>query len=199
MPQHDNGLPPPTRGIRRCPRLRIPQGRSTPAHAGNTCLSAPTRRLCLVYPRPRGEYVVRRAIVARCLGLPPPTRGIPSNLAIYHDSLGSTPAHAGNTGYKDELSRLVRVYPRPRGEYLIANPILLGIAGLPPPTRGIRDKACFNPEHQGSTPAHAGNTPSSSRQPRPTAVYPRPRGEYALWFMDEAGLRGLPPPTRGIR
>ena len=51
-----------------------------------------------------------------------------------------------------------RVYPRPRGEYAIRKALRLALAGLPPPTRGIRRRVCERGRASGSTPAHAGNT-----------------------------------------
>ena len=72
------------------------------------------------------------------------------------------------------------------------------VAGLPPPTRGIR---CAYPRgHRGarSTPAHAGNTGRRLDCPAVAWVYPRPRGEYHLISRRADYHEGLPPPTRGI-
>ena len=92
-----DGLPPPTRGIRRPLGVHRAYERSTPAHAGNTSTNSRPIAVTGVYPRPRGEY---RSIAARetdNLGLPPPTRGILVLSCMHWICIRSTPAHAGNT------------------------------------------------------------------------------------------------------
>ena len=91
---------------------------------------------------------------------------------------GSTPAHAGNTEVVFQPSRAPAVYPRPRGEYDEVALPSIHLLGLPPPTRGIRNRSGVGPDDDGSTPAHAGNTASAALCRVLIRVYPRPRGEY---------------------
>ena len=92
-----NGLPPPTRGIRRRRGDAGVDAGSTPAHAGNTCSSVAAFAPPAVYPRPRGEYDAGAVDAGIAMGLPPPTRGIRYSLWPNRPQAGSTPAHAGNT------------------------------------------------------------------------------------------------------
>ena len=91
-------------------------------------------------------------------GLPPPTRGIPPVIAYRAMVVRSTPAHAGNTTGREVAPQTVRVYPRPRGEYLMMPSGCPIRRGLPPPTRGIPAIPANGNLYSGSTPAHAGNT-----------------------------------------
>ena len=131
------GLPPPTRGIRVGNGRRAARVGSTPAHAGNTRAQALFGFALRVYPRPRGEYAGNRRKTQARRGLPPPTRGILTSAPPPAPHIGSTPAHAGNTGAPPRISRTSRVYPRPRGEYPRCAATPLFANGLPPPTRGI--------------------------------------------------------------
>ena len=193
------GLPPPTRGIPCEPACRVVGARSTPAHAGNTPDSGIVHTRPRVYPRPRGEY--RQACRCRlwAYGLPPPTRGILSLISHCLNLRGSTPAHAGNTRPPYELSLLLTVYPRPRGEYDNIADCDNPQHGLPPPTRGIHCHNSRDGGYRGSTPAHAGNTNNQSGFSRQSRVYPRPRGEYEYSSVRRHSPPGLPPPTRGIQ
>ena len=90
------------------------------------------------------------------------------------------------------------VYPRPRGEYVENLRPFKAVAGLPPPTRGIRAGRPIALRPYRSTPAHAGNTWRPISSAAAGSVYPRPRGEYRISSSSAARYRGLPPPTRGI-
>ena len=59
------GLPPPTRGIRDDYDLMLFRGGSTPAHAGNTDGLSASSTYTWVYPRPRGEYDLAKALPRR--------------------------------------------------------------------------------------------------------------------------------------
>ena len=132
--------------------------RSTPAHAGNTVPPAVRARSWAVYPRPRGEYENTDNIIRNLQGLPPPTRGIQHQVVVITDAGRSTPAHAGNTPSAGGENQRKAVYPRPRGEYVMANDDEDLAQGLPPPTRGIPMGTAVTDAFKGSTPAHAGNT-----------------------------------------
>ena len=151
-----------------------------------------------VYPRPRGEYDASKRNNRGAEGLPPPTRGIPTQMRRCLMITRSTPAHAGNTQTPRPSPPYRRVYPRPRGEYISAFRRAFAAVGLPPPTRGIRQPVCTLPGRRGSTPAHAGNTARNAGVAGVSAVYPRPRGEYMALRLSALAGNGLPPPTRGI-
>ena len=174
------------------------RARSTPAHAGNTAPKAAAPPPARVYPRPRGEYAIGLYPMRRIRGLPPPTRGIPLVRRIFALTIGSTPAHAGNTYRRASGSSGMPVYPRPRGEYDIEDDAITSEKGLPPPTRGIRVDALKNRIATRSTPAHAGNTAYPQSFGCARWVYPRPRGEYPCKQKRQNQSDGLPPPTRGI-
>ena len=81
----------------------------------------------------------------------------------------------------------MRVYPRPRGEYVCDMSEPAAGYGLPPPTRGIRRRRRRRGgERIRSTPAHAGNTLMELDAAVNSAVYPRPRGEYWIAAMSAA-------------
>ena len=151
-----------------------------------------------VYPRPRGEYMARRAYLDGGWGLPPPTRGILQCPMCPRAAPRSTPAHAGNTGAWAGRCSPIRVYPRPRGEYAIRADWLMNDRGLPPPTRGILLPQLVHAISARSTPAHAGNTMRQVGWSYNWEVYPRPRGEYERKRAINLCQIGLPPPTRGI-
>ena len=132
-------------------------------------------------------------------GLPPPTRGIHTACGYAGSRGRSTPAHAGNTTSPSRRPTSRRVYPRPRGEYLLHYGCNTFTMGLPPPTRGIPCGNCGLTGASGSTPAHAGNTQAHRAASARAMVYPRPRGEYLKRATKPLGGQGLPPPTRGIR
>ena len=152
----------------------------------------------MVYPRPRGEYASAQSTEGGSSGLPPPTRGIPAPYGAAKTGERSTPAHAGNTTPIVRARALPQVYPRPRGEYRPPPALAPAERGLPPPTRGIRPLSRQMIKQYGSTPAHAGNTKRGADNRRASLVYPRPRGEYGQRLSRGRGVRGLPPPTRGI-
>ena len=111
----------------------------------------------------------------------------------------STPAHAGNTSAAMRARLLLKVYPRPRGEYKTMARYIREQDGLPPPTRGIPTCTIAMTSRARSTPAHAGNTTAIVARAIHCWVYPRPRGEYAAAAVLVGGITGLPPPTRGIQ
>ena len=69
-----------------------------------------------------------------------------------------TPASAGNTSDDAGNVTELKVHPRLRGEYPIADCMIKAHLGSPPPPRGILiDRATIVNGH-GFTPASAGNT-----------------------------------------
>ena len=111
------GSPPLTRGI---PKGTAAQNRDygiTPAYAGNTPDSCPSRQRAWDHPRLRGEYSHPSGRVPAPPGSPPLTRGI--LLRTLHLVLiaGITPAYAGNTAISNSALCDTEDHPRLRGEY----------------------------------------------------------------------------------
>ena len=111
------GSPPLTRGI---PKGTAAQNRDygiTPAYAGNTPDSCPSRQRAWDHPRLRGEYSHPSGRVPAPPGSPPLTRGI--LLRTLHLVLiaGITPAYAGNTSRGSNPKAGHEDHPRLRGEY----------------------------------------------------------------------------------
>ena len=91
------------------------------------------------------------------------------------------------------------VYPRPRGEALVAQHVRESPPGLSPPTRGSRPMSGRSAGIPGSIPAHAGKPPSGITNILERRVYPRPRGEAMSARIAFVSPPGLSPPTRGSR
>ena len=91
------GSPPRMRGI---PAPAVPAAWPagiTPAHAGNTGLSAAGGGSIGDHPRACGEYVRIQDFMLPIVGSPPRMRGIRHCAAETDGHAGITPAHAGNT------------------------------------------------------------------------------------------------------
>lgn len=113
------GPSPSMRGTRRYPAVVV-EG-FTPAHAGNTRLSALEAVVSGAHPRTCGEHT-RRAVKNLCFsGSPPHMRGTPSARSRHLDNPWFTPAHAGNTIVGHSCMWGGRAHPRPCGEYTRRN------------------------------------------------------------------------------
>ena len=95
--QHILGSPPLARGTEGGAQMRPPQGRITPACAGNSRPFSPRNWGSRDHPRLRGEQAVKNVSVARMVGSPPLARGT-EELKAKAEELGRiTPACAGNS------------------------------------------------------------------------------------------------------
>ncbi len=193
------GLSPPTRGSLALWIEMAPSGGSIPAHAGKPPASMPRSPHRAVYPRPRGEADSARPGVFPPRGLSPPTRGSLGNFTTGRSKVGSIPAHAGKPIAGDADPRMLRVYPRPRGEAARRVRRKRSRWGLSPPTRGSRRLHRFVQVLAGSIPAHAGKPSCLFLRETEKRVYPRPRGEADRGSPGPPDHRGLSPPTRGSR
>ena len=192
------GLPPHTRGIpiHGCQEWRC--SRSTPAYAGNPAMRSEWLLSERVYPRIRGESYACPDNHRVSVGLPPHTRGILALRGVFALRVRSTPAYAGNPVRRYAGVERGEVYPRIRGESNSKCMSLTSARGLPPHTRGIRQRRRRYACGEGSTPAYAGN-PSAIRSSFGYAgVYPRIRGESLSYIARVTDSGGLPPHTRGI-
>ena len=192
------GSPPHTRGIRRRRANALSSSGFTPAYAGNTNHIHTHKRSCQVHPRIRGEYAIRHAEDKAREGSPPHTRGILRDDVVVAETLGFTPAYAGNTRTADSKSACGGVHPRIRGEYKIFSVEECTKGGSPPHTRGIQINVLECGEIRRFTPAYAGNTVPVDTQALTAWVHPRIRGEYSILPIYAVCISGSPPHTRGI-
>ena len=91
------GSPPRMRGILMNMAVVVQRVGITPAHAGNTVSAVWIHGKIRDHPRACGEYIGKRIAVNLQQGSPPRMRGIRTIRTVYHNRIGITPAHAGNT------------------------------------------------------------------------------------------------------
>ncbi len=152
-----------------------------------------------VYPRLRGGSDARYIFWAAHRGLSPPTRGIRCALHLLGGAQGSIPAYAGDPRMQPAVLARGSVYPRLRGGSTFPRLFGIRIAGLSPPTRGIR--LCWRQGSGagGSIPAYAGDPAHTCPCQREPKVYPRLRGGSSARRRPHSPYTGLSPPTRGIQ
>ncbi len=150
-------------------------------------------------------------------GLSPLARGTPATVIFYMFNLRFIPAGAGNTEKNSTLHNRCPVYPRWRGNTVIArlsmcagavyprwrgeHPMTLfysfPFTGLSPLARGTH----FNPHLflllRRFIPAGAGNTGSTRPRRAAAPVYPRWRGEHLPAIYLPVAAFGLSPLARG--
>ena len=106
-------------------------------------------------------------------------------------------ASCSNSRRARELVPRISVYPRTRGDHMIAATAPSPSFGLPPLTRGSPLAGRLVPRVDRSTPAHAGITRSRPRRGPSPRVYPRTHGDHTGNIEHWVFFHGLPPPTRG--
>ncbi len=191
------GLPPLARGAPRGGRNPSVFRGPTPACAGSTSSPSPSRWRSWAYPRLRGEHPASAAAQVSCTGLPPLARGAPRlKLASSHAGR-PTPACAGSTVVARSYTRLVKAYPRLRGEHVERAGGRNPSAGLPPLARGAPDASERRLVPARPTPACAGSTPARWTRSIFRWAYPRLRGEHGGVLRGRVLMRGLPPLARG--
>ena len=110
------------------------------------------------HPRIRGEHWETFLNNSYIEGSPPHTRGTLSIQEEVAQTIGITPAYAGNTMAQIQPNGQVKDHPRIRGEHARAVPLEYHTAGSPPHTRGTRAFMHIHGILDGITPAYAGNT-----------------------------------------
>ncbi len=133
-----SGLSPLTRGTRDERDLLTQPCRFIPAHAGNTSRMPAADPQHAVYPRSRGEHIIRNAHIIEVCGLSPLTRGTRRRVGVVTTEHRFIPAHAGNTSSAHSGIGADSVYPRSRGEHFSCIKLLIKPGGLSPLTRGTR-------------------------------------------------------------
>lgn len=125
-------------------------------------------------------------------------RGIQKSKPKKHICSGFIPTHAGNIRPTAGTWCLLRVHPRPRGEYFYISAFYTSTKGSSPLARGILKQARTDSDMARFTPAYAGNTGAGGSGGLPQWVHPRLRGEYILPRQKAEMQIGSPPLTRGI-
>ncbi len=110
--------------------------RFIPAGAGNTISPSALTSPSTVYPRWRGEHVLKNSAKLNCDGLSPLARGTHGCERIEPVKNRFIPAGAGNTRRPAALTSARAVYPRWRGEHSISVPPTSTARGLSPLARG---------------------------------------------------------------
>ena len=191
------GSSPLTRGKQRRPRLRDPEPRLIPAHAGKTSSASSARADLRAHPRSRGENPRPARPSTASAGSSPLTRGKPQELPNLLDGLGLIPAHAGKTSIGCVPLTIPWAHPRSRGENVDRCERVTDNAGSSPLTRGKRAPGRGCRHRRGLIPAHAGKTTTSTAQQQPPRAHPRSRGENNCNSPPAAFTAGSSPLTRG--
>lgn len=151
-----------------------------------------------VHPCLCREYIWSLASLISCKGSSPHMRGIQKSKPKKHICSGFIPTHAGNIRPTAGTWCLLRVHPRPRGEYFYISAFYTSTKGSSPLARGILKQARTDSDMARFTPAYAGNTHNIIDYTVSEKVHPRLRGEYPIGDFTVSLPLGSPPLTRGI-
>ncbi len=173
--------------------------RFIPAGAGNTFFCWFSVQFLPVYPRWRGEHIIKLTVRRFNSGLSPLARGTPTSMSAVMVRQRFIPAGAGNTIRSSVIRAPLPVYPRWRGEHNGGTPPLTTGVGLSPLARGTRLERCSRQMAERFIPAGAGNTYPLVLMFYACPVYPRWRGEHALDKKLYPWSCGLSPLARGTR
>ena len=116
MKEANKGSPPLARGTVIHPHPLKAHHRITPACAGNSMQNSAVLRCLRDHPRLRGEQVHMFDLHRHTQGSPPLARGTVLDGQKVYDSVGITPACAGNSKSDAEFFMHIRDHPRLRGE-----------------------------------------------------------------------------------
>ena len=194
---HATGSPPLARGTGDICGVCWPPAWITPACAGNRQCDNLLHTCGWDHPRLRGEQLPSVRHGAGDKGSPPLARGTVSKVIVPLDTVGITPACAGNRVYTASRPSRPADHPRLRGEQFQLSLLAVWDSGSPPLARGTAAPNTLPSARAGITPACAGN----SFQTRPVTAlrwdHPRLRGEQTLWAKTCGSHRGSPPLARG--
>ncbi len=193
------GPPPLARGTRRPPHRERPQGRTTPARAGNTSSDPATASMLKDHPRSRGEQGADVDAEHVRRGPPPLARGTPRPGRGPGCRPRTTPARAGNTMWPCAAACSAPDHPRSRGEHATGQVPEVEVDGPPPLARGTRRVRPADAAAHRTTPARAGNTSGWLSRAELAADHPRSRGEHLERPYTVGSVSGPPPLARGTR
>ncbi|SYU48835.1 Domain of uncharacterised function (DUF2825) [Klebsiella pneumoniae] len=171
--------------------------RFIPAGAGNTRWFFPVIPGRPVYPRWRGEHLVRYARACGVNGLSPLARGTQRRSSSLAQTLRFIPAGAGNTFPRRRSEGKEAVYPRWRGEHSPTTTRASLRDGLSPLARGTPMVLQRAGGSHRFIPAGAGNPRTRTTWAASSPVYPRWRGEHLMKLRPLNLYGGLSPLARG--
>ncbi len=134
------GLSPLARGTRCCLYRTLRESRFIPAGAGNSFSSSSIAVVLTVYPRWRGELLIRSSYSAPLAGLSPLARGTQHGRPYEIPVARFIPAGAGNSNIPGDNQPAYSVYPRWRGELESEGRFRQGVHGLSPLARGTQNR-----------------------------------------------------------
>ena len=150
-----------------------------------------------VDPRARGGDLRKTGRELTKYGRSPRTRGRQDTVDAYNTDLGSIPAHAGETIWRQTPPSPPGVDPRARGgDELLEFGVLLN-QGRSPRTRGRLVLNLLLTGRMRSIPAHAGETLQCAKASQGKGVDPRARGGDAEECAELLRIEGRSPRTRG--
>ena len=193
------GSAPRARGTQDPLGIRHACHRISPACAGNTVESAPSRASPSYQPRVRGEHGPLRHAPNDQSGSAPRARGTRAVRRALPCRFRISPACAGNTTPGVRCVRCRSDQPRVRGEHGRSQ---LGNAGLrisAPRARGTRARGRHQGRRERISPACAGNTVSVTVTPPTKSDQPRVRGEHDAGLITRGMWVGSAPRARGTR
>ena len=169
----------------------------TPAGAGNRWMSGSRRSWKRDHPRGCGEQLVRIVYLLFILGSPPRVRGTVTGVALNWDSIGITPAGAGNSDRQLSQTPTIGDHPRGCGEQTMRRHKQLLRVGSPPRVRGTGSPSLVRYNVSGITPAGAGNRAPDRSTLIKKVDHPRGCGEQMGRGFLGLDDRGSPPRVRG--
>ncbi|ESD48281.1 hypothetical protein SM09_02912 [Escherichia coli] len=191
------GLSPLARGTHILIGIHELRPRFIPAGAGNSFSSSSIAVVLTVYPRWRGELLIRSSYSAPLAGLSPLARGTQHGRPYEIPVARFIPAGAGNSHPSRNNAFIFPVYPRWRGELLFYSARTGTVAGLSPLARGTLISLAIINRLTRFIPAGAGNSRVCSAPCSTNSVYPRWRGELKVAGTPRAVNVGLSPLARG--
>ena len=191
------GSSPHARGTLRQPCNVAPGGRFIPACAGNARPSCGSRPRRTVHPRMRGEREMHKVSRDRSDGSSPHARGTPAGRIAGRAQRRFIPACAGNALFADQITSLMSVHPRMRGERVGSSTVVPRVSGSSPHARGTPGNDATVTCTGRFIPACAGNAFRWFLYRCTNSVHPRMRGERWTKVSKYRALFGSSPHARG--
>ena len=194
---HPEGVSPPTRGWTLERGGGYLRGAGFPAHAGMDPKSTVRSTPISWFPRPRGDGPCgtrRPKLKAR---VSPPTRGWTRSEVVAIGAPAGFPAHAGMDPCPPFGGRILKRFPRPRGDGPFLTDRFSDTAEVSPPTRGWTPRQIAAAGGRLGFPAHAGMDLTQQQMVSLVVGFPRPRGDGPARGSREVDQVPVSPPTRG--
>ena len=177
--------------------VKVTFSRITPAHAGNSKIFCKGLYSLPDHPRACGEQSIDKGQTACLLGSPPRMRGTGQRAMYTDNTVGITPAHAGNSYQGQGCGKYTQDHPRACGEQRAASRLGNCWKGSPPRMRGTEHRHNRREPEPRITPAHAGNSHAPGRILPAHKDHPRACGEQSPSPGNQHCQQGSPPRMRG--